>query len=85
MIKLLPIAGGNFFVWVRAIPDIVKLVKEVVLFIKAVDDYYTRWQLTKDFKEAIEKARTTGDTSNLENLLRMESSRVYKCIKYLWL
>lgn len=70
LVKLLPLAGGGVFMWIRAIPDMIRLAKEIVLVVKLVDDYYERWSLTKDFKEAINAARTTGDTSALEAIFK---------------
>lgn len=70
LFKALPLMGGGFIVWVKAIPDLIRLIKEVIMVVHLVDDYFGRWQKTKDFKEAIVKARTTGDTSDLEKLFK---------------
>lgn len=52
----------------KALPDLIKLGKEIIAFLHQVSDYVERWQKTKEFREAVKVARETGDTSGIDRL-----------------
>lgn len=53
---------------IKSIPDLIKVVKEIIAFVKESADNVERGQKMKELKGAIEESRKTGDTKRLENL-----------------
>jgi hypothetical protein len=68
LVQALPALGGGFFVLLKAMPALIGLAREVIQFLHQVDDYYERWALVKEFREAVRVAKETGDTSAIEKL-----------------
>ena len=58
----------GLFSLIRAIPDLLKIAKEVFKFLHQIKDYFERAKKTKEFKEAIVTANQTGNTSKLDQL-----------------
>lgn len=62
----------NFIVGVisllRAIPDLLKIAKEIMGFLHEISDYVERLKKTKELKEAVQEARDTGNTAALDKL-----------------
>lgn len=69
LFKSLPGLTGGVWVFLKALPSLAKLALEIFKLLHQVKDYYDRWALVKEFKGAVELARTTGDTSELERVI----------------
>lgn len=59
---------------IKSIPDLIKVIKEVISFIKESSDNIERGQKMRELKGAIEESRKTGDTKRLEALFGKSSS-----------
>lgn len=53
---------------IKALPDLIAVLRELMKFIHEAQDYIERWEKTKKMHQAIKKARETGDTSGLDEL-----------------
>ena len=69
LVKTLPSLAGGGWVLIKALPELAKLALEVMKLIHTAANYYERWALVKEFREAVELARTTGDTSEIERII----------------
>lgn len=68
VIDLLGIGGALQFL--RALPDLIKIIAEIVKAIKEVKGAAQRREKTAQLKEALQEARESGDTSKLESLFK---------------
>jgi len=53
---------------IKAVPDFLKLAKEIMGFLHEVADYFERHKKLKELKDALEKARKEKDTRGLDEL-----------------
>lgn len=53
---------------IKAIPTVVGLIRDILKLVQDVSDYTERLKKLKEFQKAIETAKTTGSTSELEKL-----------------
>ncbi len=59
---------ASVFAFIKAIPAIIGLMKELLGFVHDIADTWERAQKVKELKEAVKDARDTKDTSKLENI-----------------
>lgn len=55
---------------IKAIPDIISVVRELFKLFHETVDYLERKQKVVEVKEALQKANQTGDTSGLDKLFK---------------
>ena len=61
-------ALGGLLSLVKALPDIIKTVGEVLKFLREYSDRAERERKAKELLEATKEARTTGSTERLDKL-----------------
>lgn len=60
----------SFLEFIKSLPAILAFLMELKKFWDQEYDLYERKKKMKEMTDAVNKARTTGDTSDIESLLR---------------
>jgi hypothetical protein len=57
---------SGLFALLKAIPDFLRLGKEIMTFLHSISDYWERKNKLGELKDAVKEAREKKDTSKLE-------------------
>lgn len=60
---------------IKAIPDIISVIRELFKLFHETVDYLERKQKVAEVKEALQKANQTGDTSGLDKLFNSKNAK----------
>ena len=60
---------------IKAVPDIISVIRELFKLFHETVDYLERKQKVVEVKEALQKANQTGDTSALDKLFNSKNAK----------